>query len=124
VLTAIAIPVFTTQLEKSRESTDLANVRSAYAELMVGILDGSKPTSSMANVAFTWGADVANDESSVTVSNLKQRVDGWTTTMTDVNIGGVSYAAATWDTVTSGGSCTLTWTPNATGGGALTIEWA
>ena len=26
VLTAIAIPVFTTQLEKSREATDVANV--------------------------------------------------------------------------------------------------
>lgn len=34
VLTAIAIPVFTTQLEKSREATDMSNVRSAYAEAM------------------------------------------------------------------------------------------
>lgn len=33
VLIAIAIPIFTSQLEKSRESTDLANVRSAYAEI-------------------------------------------------------------------------------------------
>ena len=31
VLVAIAIPVFTTQLEKSREATDIANVRSAYS---------------------------------------------------------------------------------------------
>jgi type IV pilus assembly protein PilA len=31
VLIAIAIPVFTTQLEKSRESADLANLRGAYA---------------------------------------------------------------------------------------------
>ena len=30
VLTAIAIPVFTSQLEKSKESTDQANIRSAY----------------------------------------------------------------------------------------------
>lgn len=42
VLTAIAIPVFTTQLERSREATDLANVRSAYAEVVTGFLtDGS-----------------------------------------------------------------------------------
>ena len=34
VLVAIAIPVFTTQLEKSREATDMANVRSAYATLV------------------------------------------------------------------------------------------
>ena len=38
VLVAIAIPVFTAQLEKSREATDLANVRSAYAELMTEYL--------------------------------------------------------------------------------------
>lgn len=35
VLVAIAIPIFTSQLEKSREATDLANVRSAYAQVMV-----------------------------------------------------------------------------------------
>ncbi len=34
VLVAVAIPVFTTQLEKSREATDQANVRSAYADVM------------------------------------------------------------------------------------------
>ena len=38
VLIAIAIPIFTTQLEKARETTDLANIRSAYAELMAGYL--------------------------------------------------------------------------------------
>jgi len=38
VLVAIAIPVFTSQLEKSREATDLANVRSAYAEQMAAYL--------------------------------------------------------------------------------------
>ena len=39
VLVAIAIPVFTTQLEKSREATDVANVRSAYATLVTKYLD-------------------------------------------------------------------------------------
>ena len=34
VLVAIAIPVFTNQLEKAREATDMANIRSAYAEVM------------------------------------------------------------------------------------------
>ena len=38
VLVAIAIPVFTTQLEKSREATDVANVRSAYAGVVVECL--------------------------------------------------------------------------------------
>ena len=39
VLVAIAIPVFTSQLEKSRESTDAANIRNEYAEIMVEILE-------------------------------------------------------------------------------------
>ena len=39
VLTAIAIPVFNTQLEKSREATDLANVRAAYAEMVTAYLE-------------------------------------------------------------------------------------
>lgn len=34
VLVAIAIPVFTSQLEKARQATDTANVRAAYAEAM------------------------------------------------------------------------------------------
>ena len=32
VLVAISIPIFTSQLEKSREATDLSNIRAAYAE--------------------------------------------------------------------------------------------
>jgi len=38
VLIAIAIPIFTSQLERSREATDKANLRSAYAEQMTAIL--------------------------------------------------------------------------------------
>lgn len=38
VLVAIAIPVFSTQLEKSREATDVANIRSAYAEVVTQYL--------------------------------------------------------------------------------------
>jgi type IV pilus assembly protein PilA len=39
VLVAIAIPIFTRQLEKSREATDIANVREAYATVMTEYLD-------------------------------------------------------------------------------------
>ena len=39
VLVAVAIPVFTSQLEKSREATDIANVRSAYAEVVTHYLE-------------------------------------------------------------------------------------
>ncbi len=42
VLVAIAIPIFTTQLERAREATDLANIRSAYAEVVSAYLgDGA-----------------------------------------------------------------------------------
>ena len=34
VLVAISIPIFMSQLEKSRESTDMSNIRVAYAEVM------------------------------------------------------------------------------------------
>ena len=39
VLVAIAIPVFSSQLEKSREATDVANIRSAYAEVVTKYLE-------------------------------------------------------------------------------------
>ncbi|MCI6744986.1 MAG: hypothetical protein MR580_01280 [Anaerolactibacter massiliensis] len=38
VLVAISIPIFTSQLEKSREATDAANIRSAYAEVQATAL--------------------------------------------------------------------------------------
>ena len=48
VLTAIAIPVFTSQMEKSREATDLANLRSAYGELVSSYLtDGKEHTAAV-----------------------------------------------------------------------------
>lgn len=56
VLVAIAIPVFTTQLEKSREATDLANVRSAYAAVVVDYLDDA----SAASITVSAQQKVAN----------------------------------------------------------------
>ena len=60
VLVAIAIPVFSSQLEKSREATDLANVRSAYANLVADYLSNT-------------GAATAK---SIPVP-VAQREDGW-----------------------------------------------
>ncbi len=42
VLVAISIPIFTSQLEKSREAVDLANIRAAYAECMTAHLTDDK----------------------------------------------------------------------------------
>jgi len=40
VLVAIAIPIFTSQLEKARESTDQANIRDYYAEIATALVTG------------------------------------------------------------------------------------
>ena len=40
MLVAIAIPVFTSQLQKSREATDLANIRCGYAAAVTQFLQG------------------------------------------------------------------------------------
>lgn len=61
VLVAIAIPIFTAQLEKSREATDLSNVRSAYAELVADYLT----------------ADPDDDEIDPITVPAKQREDNW-----------------------------------------------
>ena len=81
VLVAIAIPIFTGQLEKSREATDLANVRSAYAEVMVAAISEDKSSAAYQSDG-QWSATV----------DLVQRKDGWTT-KTPLNIGGVESAA-------------------------------
>ena len=59
VLVAIAIPVFTNQLEKAREATDMANIRSAYAEVMACALTGSSEEDAAKNDVVRTGDDVA-----------------------------------------------------------------
>ena len=48
VLVAISIPIFTSQLERSREAVDLANIRGAYAEVVAdNLTDGKSHTKSV-----------------------------------------------------------------------------
>ena len=37
----ISIPIFTSQLEKSKEAVDAANLRAAYAEVMSDVVSGA-----------------------------------------------------------------------------------
>ncbi len=60
VLVAISIPIFTSQLERSREATDLANIRAAYAEAVSDYLAA--------------GAQTAKDAK---VTSIKQTESGW-----------------------------------------------
>lgn len=75
VLVAVSVPVFANQLEKARESTDLANVRSAYAELMTEVNND---------------AGGNNDKLYMRTVALKQKKDGWEDRTGTLNVGGVS----------------------------------
>ena len=54
VLVAIAIPVFTTRLEQSRETTDIANLRSAYAAAQVAALSGGEDGKKLADGTYYY----------------------------------------------------------------------
>ena len=73
VLTAIAIPVFNTQLAKSKLATDTANVRSKYAELISEDLSSDSPTytvslSDLQAVATKGPSTVTTSGSSIVVT--------------------------------------------------------
>lgn len=63
VLVAISIPIFTSQLEKSRDAVTVANLRSAYAEasaLMLTEPDSKNATSGTAKKIGTNVVEVSN----------------------------------------------------------------
>lgn len=79
VLVAIAIPIFTSQLEKAREATDLANLRAAYAECSTAALTQDNT----GNAVY----DSTNSSASETIT-LTQQKPGWTGTNAEASIGG------------------------------------
>lgn len=93
VLVAILIPVFASQMEKSREATDLSNVRAAYAEVMAEAI-------------------TENMEYQVKTVPLKQKKDDWQSA-DSVTIGGITHAKGEEDTdhwkgiPRAGGKCTV-----------------
>ena len=109
VLVAISIPIFTTQLEKSREATDLANVRSAYAEVMMAAIIGDT------NAIYTVDSSAifqSDGTYQIIVQPLKQKKDGWQMDTTNLNIGGVMASDSVhWHGIPkAGGSCTIRFT--------------
>lgn len=98
VLVAVAIPTFTSSLERSREATDLANVRSAYGKVsLAALLDGSKTTE--------------------TVSLTQKQVD-WQTPGT-ISIGGITKDSPRWNgTPKAGGSCKVYYTDD-----GVKLDW-
>lgn len=93
VLVAISIPVFASQTEKSREATDLSNVRAAYAEVMAEAI-------------------TENMEYQAKTVPLKQKQDDWQSA-DSVTIGGITHAKGEGDTdhwkgiPGAGGTCTV-----------------
>ena len=65
VLVAIGIPIFTSQLEKSREATDAANIRAQYAQVMAE--------------AITVDGNVNIDGKDFEKINLRQKQPDWQT---------------------------------------------
>ena len=116
---AIAIPVFTTQLEKSREATDVANVRSSYAVV----------------VAEGLGADPTETTEVTATVELKQQQNGWQGTNPNATLAqlGAEFEGTSEDPVEvtvsgepkQGGNCVITFTlPQGTTAGAVTIDFA
>ena len=105
MLVAILIPIFNSQLEKSREAVDAANIRAAYAEVAAAQL--TEATQDVGNVKVTCTTDPYTYTAEVTAH---QKVDGWQGTdfNTEGNeIGGQKVQASTsgWTiTATSNGS--------------------
>ncbi len=118
VLIAIAIPVFTTQLEKSREATDAANIRSAYGVIQAAALTQENATdiakNNNADTTYTVDGSEGSYVYTATVK-LKQTQDQWQSGAQDV--GGVSLAA---DTAKANGTATIKFTQS-TGKTEITI---
>ena len=97
VLVAISIPVFASQTEKSREATDLSNVRAAYAEVMAEAI-------------------TENMEYQEKTVPLKQKQNDWQSA-DSVTIGGITHAKGEEDTdhwkgiPGAGGKCTVSFDP-------------
>lgn len=97
VLVAISIPIFTSQLEKAREATDEANIRSIYAQLSADVLTENTTSDSKkgkdvcpAAVTYTVTKDATTGNITGTATyTMTQKIDG-TVSITDVTIGGVT----------------------------------
>lgn len=91
VLVAISIPIFTAQLEKSREATDKANIRDAYAVIVadqmapdanIATTNGTKEIAYTAAVIDgTTGAVTTPASATIT---LLQSQNGWQSGATDI----------------------------------------
>lgn len=110
VLVAIAIPIFNAQLENSREATDAANLRSAYAEVSAAALSNDKSNQNGVTI------NQAGDEWSKQVK-LTQQQDGWQNTSLTENDNTIGTKKVSDITATAGATLTVSCKKN----GEITI---
>ena len=105
VLVAISIPVFTSQLEKARESVDEANIRSIYAQLSSDVLTENEISNGTVNGAASYNV-TKNDDGLVTgtATYTMTQAKAGTASGSSVTIGGVTIASGSFGT----GTCTIT----------------
>mgnify|MGYP002770603086 CR=1 FL=1 len=106
-MVAISIPIFTSQLEKSREATDLANVRSAYAQISAAALTEDAAPTNTTDITFE---KTGSENAYVYTAKVKlnQKEDGWKTA----------------DAATAVAGVTATGSPTANGTATITVEEA
>ena len=108
VLVAIAIPGLNNALEKARESTDAANIRSGYAELMtIYLVEERNPATKGA-----WTFEYKEKQLSVIIP-LTQKQAGWQNDKI-ITIGGMSAGNPI-----AGGKAVITINP----AGGTTLEY-
>lgn len=102
VLVAISIPVFTSQLEKAKEATDAANLRSAYAQVIsTNLTDGSTTaiTVDQEQGVANWTA-TPNFADNFTVEAPTAASGSWSVAVVTDASGAVTGAKATYTAAT------------------------
>lgn len=89
VLVAVSIPIFTAQLEKSRESVDQANIRDAYAVIAADALSPTTGLNSINGTDKITYTDASTDATgkvtpATAVIKLTQKQDNWQTDAKDI----------------------------------------
>ena len=105
VLVAISIPIFTSQLEKSREATDEANIRSIYAQLSADVLTDTVVTDNTnCPAAASYKVEKNGDLYTGTATYTMTQQKSGTASGNAITIGGVTIASDSFTT----GTCTIT----------------
>ena len=82
VLVAISIPIFSSQLEKAREATDMANIRAAYAEASADLLTNDSSTYSKdidaQQTKDKWQIDGDAAKTKIAEIEVDASTTGWT----------------------------------------------